>query len=687
MGNRGLAAGLLLLVPTLSASSMADSGQGQRSGSAMATDGALRASTLIGGAAYDDLRAILRTEDGSYIVIGNTDPAMADSTALSIKTTASPLLNVIVAKLDASLGNVLWSTQIGGSGDEFGAGGCVADNGDIVVVGSTYSADFPATAGAYQTTAAGLPDAFCARLDPHTGAVLRCTLIGGQWGDNAATAAIDQAGHVVLAMGTWSPDLPTSAGAYQDSINGAPDHYYVIFDENLSAIVGATYLGGSDWDTASQLALASDGGIVFAGRSESQDFPVTPGAYATVSPGQGDRQAVVGKFSADLTQLAWCTFLGGVGTDYLNGMAVESSGVVCVGGVTYTRTFPVTAGAWDTTFNASYSADGFVSLLSEDGSALLASTYLGGFDYDVVDDVMFGADGEIHVCGWTYSGDFPVSADAVSQTLSGDSDAFVVRLDRDLAHMLSGTYLGGGGSETARDVCADAHGRPVVCGYTGSADFPVTPGAAQTTLNGSSDGYVSRLTAGLPLGVSVNDFSVRREGAELVASWRSRLAEDGLVFVVLRERDGAFVECGRVADDGRETFELTLGDPQVKGWLFWLEIRRGAVVVERSGPAALINVETPSPEAWLSPVGCPNPFNPQTTVTFYLPEAMQATLTVHDQRGRMVRILVDGVCPAGEQMVDWDGRDSRGQPAASGSYLVRLVTERGMRAGKTVLVR
>ncbi len=83
----------------------------------------------------------------------------------------------------------------------------------------------------------------------------------------------------------------------------------------------------------------------------------------------------------------------------------------------------------------------------------------------------------------------------------------------------------------------------------------------------------------------------------------------------------------------------------------------------------------------------PNPFNPRTTIAYSLPQATHVTLGLYDQRGRLVCTLVDAAVPAGEQAVEWDGRDARGLPAPSGTFVVRLVTEQGVRTGKVTLTK
>ena len=82
----------------------------------------------------------------------------------------------------------------------------------------------------------------------------------------------------------------------------------------------------------------------------------------------------------------------------------------------------------------------------------------------------------------------------------------------------------------------------------------------------------------------------------------------------------------------------------------------------------------------------PNPFNPGTVISFDLPRAERARLTVYDLRGRLVRTLVDGI-RGGRQSVTWDGRDRDGRSVAAGVYLVRLRTASGRWTRATTLVR
>ena len=83
----------------------------------------------------------------------------------------------------------------------------------------------------------------------------------------------------------------------------------------------------------------------------------------------------------------------------------------------------------------------------------------------------------------------------------------------------------------------------------------------------------------------------------------------------------------------------------------------------------------------------PNPFNPRSTIGYSLPQATRVTISVYDLQGRLVRGLVDETKPAGEWSAEWDGRDNAGQVVASGTYLVRLVTDQGMRTSKVMLAK
>jgi hypothetical protein len=122
-------------------------------------------------------------------------------------------------------------------------------------------------------------------------------------------------------------------------------------------------------------------------------------------------------------------------------------------------------------------------------------------------------------------------------------------------------------------------------------------------------------------------------------------------------------------------------------WM-WLPYNSTTEADVRTGGTTAAVAEAPQPEAglWLAP-GTPNPFNPRTTLAFLLPAQTPVRLAVHDVQGRLVRVLVDQVLPAGQHAVEWDGRDGQGQALATGIYLSRLEAGGEVRSGKLALVK
>jgi hypothetical protein len=172
---------------------------------------------------------------------------------------------------------------------------------------------------------------------------------------------------------------------------------------------------------------------------------------------------------------------------------VDDHGSAYVAGRTGSPVFPITPGAYDTTFNGV--DDGFVTKLNRAGSALVYSTYLGGSDTDEPPfSVAIDEDGRAWVEGTTASTDFPTTPGAVQPVYGGGVlDGFVTRLNRSGSALDYSTYLGGLGRDIANCLALDEEGMAYVTGSTRSSTFPTTPGAFDTTHNGSSDAFVTKL--------------------------------------------------------------------------------------------------------------------------------------------------------------------------------------------------
>jgi len=261
----------------------------------------------------------------------------------------------------------------------------------------------------------------------------------------------------------------------------------------IDPLLASTYLGGSSEDYANAMAIDSDGNIYVTGATLSTDFPTKSDAFDTTYNASFD--VLVSKFNGDLTTLLASTFLGGINGESANAIAINSSGKVYVAGKTLSIDFPTTLDAFDRTLNAS---DAFVSKFDGDLTTLLASTFLGGSGSESATSILIRSDGSVYVSGETSSANFPVTSGAYDIVYNGSFDVFVSKLNSNLTGpLLASTFLGGSLNDTAYSMASDTNGNIYVAGATFSGNYPTTSNAYDTSYNGLSDAFVSKLKGNL----------------------------------------------------------------------------------------------------------------------------------------------------------------------------------------------
>jgi hypothetical protein len=387
-----------------------------------------------------------------------------------------------------------YSTYLGGSGNDGAFAIAVDTSGNAYVTGFTDSSDFPTTPGALQTTFGGVTDAFVSKLNAAGSALVYSTYLGGSgkemgFGDVGYGIAVDVSGNAYVTGRTASSDFPITPGAFQTT-NRRTDAFVSKLNPDGSSLLYSTYLGGSSEDLGLGIAVDASGSTYVTGSAESRDFPTTSGAFQTTSRGFTD--AFVSKLNAAGSALVYSTYLGGDGSDGGNAIAVDASGNAYVTGGTGSSNFPTTPGAFQTTGR---NFDAFVTKLNVRGSAPLYSTYLGGSDNDQGSGIAVDASGNAFVTGYTVSSDFPTTPGTFQTTFGGDWDVFVSKMNATGSTLLYSTYMGGSNLDYPGGIAVDASGNAYVTGDTGSSDFPVTTGAFQTTLGGSSDAFVTKFNA------------------------------------------------------------------------------------------------------------------------------------------------------------------------------------------------
>ncbi len=249
------------------------------------------------------------------------------------------------------------------------------------------------------------------------------TYLGGTYYDEGLGIAVDD-GNAYITGYTNSPDFPTTPQAYDRTYNGQYDVFVSKLPLAGNALIYSTYLGGTNNERGHDIAV-DDGNAYITGGTWSSDFPTTLGAYDTTYNGYCD--VFVTKLSPYGSILIYSTYLGGTSSDYGYGIAV-AGGNASITGATYSSDFdfPITPGAYDTTYNG-YS-DAFVTQFRPAGNALAYSTYLGGIGYDYGYGIAV-ADGNAYITGGTNSSNFPTLG-AYNPTYNGGYDVFVTKFPR-----------------------------------------------------------------------------------------------------------------------------------------------------------------------------------------------------------------------------------------------------------------
>ncbi|HMB93968.1 MAG TPA: SBBP repeat-containing protein, partial [Rhodothermales bacterium] len=211
----------------------------------------------------------------------------------------------------------------------------------------------------------------------------------------------------------------------------------------------STYLGGSDTDTGSAIAIDDAGYIYIAGQTASRDFP-TRNAIMTYQGGtMADTDVFIAKLNPEGDSLVYATYLGGSGDELLAALVIDAEGRVIVAGSTTSSDFPTNQPIQAYRGGPVLQSDAFIARLRADGTTIDFATYLGGTGEESITALALGSNGELYATGATQSSDFPITSNAFQQTHAGGgllrTDGFVARFIPDGNGFLVdyATYLGG----------------------------------------------------------------------------------------------------------------------------------------------------------------------------------------------------------------------------------------------------
>jgi uncharacterized protein (TIGR03437 family) len=505
---------------------------------------------FIGGQGDDVANAIAVDSVGSSYIVGRTSSPQA-----SFPVVAGPDLlynggqnDAFVAKLNPAGNALVYIGYIGGVGSDEATGVAIDATGSAYVIGNTFSdqTSFPVLVGPRLTYARN-GDSFVAKVNVAGTALEYCGYVGGDGRDFGNGIAVDasKAAYIVGATDSNELSFPVSIGP-RLSYSGEIDAYVAKINPTGTGFVYCGYVGGNRDDFGRDVAVNVAGEAFIAGDTESTQltFPVVVGPDLTYNG--GDRDGFVSKISATGAGILFSGYVGGVGSDSILSLAVDSSNSVYLTGQTNSdqTTFPVLSGP-DLTFNGS--TDAFVSKLNAAGTAFVYSGYIGGSGNESGLSIDIDSAGNAYIGGETssFQSTFPVVGGPQLHA-NGVLDGFVAKLNTAGNSLVYCGYLGGNANERVNGIAVSSTGIAYVAGYTESTQttFPVVFGPDLTFNGGATDAFVAKIERQpdvTPPGVASVGAVNRTRGSSGAATLAFVSDEDtrpGNIFVALKNVPG-----------------------------------------------------------------------------------------------------------------------------------------------------
>lgn len=383
-----------------------------------------------------------------------------------------------------------YSTYLGGTGTDIGVGLARDAEGNIFIGGTTSSPGFLNPSGSVLSSLTGSNDGIVIKLNPAGTTRLYTAYIGGTGNENGLGITVDAAGNAYLTGSTDSTvAFPATTGVVQRTNSGRGDAFLAKINPAGTALVFATFLGGSAADSAYGVQVHASGTLTVMGLTESTIFT---GGPPSPNPNKGNGDVFALTLSPDASAITGFTLIGGSGLDSPIGNRLDANGNLYIVGETASPDFPTTPGVVQPREGGT--PDGFVIKLSP-ALSVMYSTFLGGTSTEGAWAVAPTPTGT-YITGYSGSPNFPTTANAIQPVPKGNIDAFLVKLSPDGSTRLVSTLFGGSLDDRGRAIEVDSADNVYVAGITTSADFPVTGDALQKTNAGTLfDTFAARFGA------------------------------------------------------------------------------------------------------------------------------------------------------------------------------------------------
>lgn len=423
--------------------------------------------------------------------------------------------DMVVSKFNTTGTSLIYSTYLGGSDNEAPQSIIVDNNNNLILMGRSYSANYPVTAGAYSTLLGGGSDIVITKFNAGGTALIGSTFVGGAADDGVnisgvetylgslkynyaddgrSDVIIDANNNVYVASCTISNNFPVTAGCLQPALAGLQDACVFKLNANLTSLLFSTYLGGAQNDAAYNLALDANNDMYVTGGTESNNFPVTPGTLHTAY--QGNIDGFLTHINNSGTAVLHSTYIGTPAYDQSYFTQIDKFGNVYIYGQS-AGAYPVTAGVY-----ANANSGQFIHGMNPALNTTIFSTQFGSSrGTPDISPSAFLVDNcqNIYISGWggtlygynvptSSTAGLPLTANAFQQTTDG-SDFYFLILQKNATALLYATYMGGSISlehvdgGTSRFDKAGVVYQAICEGCGGYSDLPTTPGAWSSTNN------------------------------------------------------------------------------------------------------------------------------------------------------------------------------------------------------------
>ncbi len=519
------------------------------------------ATAILASSWRDEALSIAIDSSGNVFVAGWTYNSSDFAPSRNVFGTAG-YEDAFVSKLSSDLSVHIATAILASSDWDFASSIAIDGSGSVFVAGLTgYSSDFAPSRNVFGIT--GGDDAFVSKLSNDLSVHIATAILASSSSDAAYSIAIDGSGNVFVAGETWrASDFAPSRNVF--GTTGGDDAFVSKLSNDLSAHIATAILTSSSSDYASSIAIDGSGSVFVAGGTwNSSDFAPSRNVFGIT--GWGD--VFVSKLSSDLSAHIATAILTSSSDDYASSIAIDNSGSVFVAGETWNSSdFAPSRNIFGTP-SASGSNDtaAFVSKLSSDLSAHIATAILTSSSYDYASSIAMDDSGSVFVAGRTgNSSDFAPSRNVFGTT--GGDDAFVSKLSNDLSAHIATAILTSSSYDGARSVAIDNSGSVFVAGGTwNSSDF--APSRNVFGITGSKDVFVSRLPAALNVS----------EKAEVSRDAYVEISGDALILTL---PTSAYVGFDVYSADGRLIGRVSLGYLPAGKYEYRLKLPRGVYLLK-----------------------------------------------------------------------------------------------------------